>query len=113
MRTVIIFLVSFAVGYYLFLLFSHPEKKQHKLPKIKFGSRLELLPNFKIHGRHRTYHIHHWVLLSVVVAVGVLAYESILRYPLLNGMTAGGILQGLRYKDRFRIRYPKQLPHKK
>ncbi|MEN9407324.1 MAG: hypothetical protein RLZZ455_540 [Candidatus Parcubacteria bacterium] len=112
MRTIIIFLVSFAVGYYLFLLFSHPEKKQHKLPRVKFKN-IEILPNLKIHGRHRTYHIHHWVLLSVVVAVGALAYESLLKSPLLNGVTAGGILQGLRYKDRFRIRYPKQIQQKK
>lgn len=112
MRTAIIFLVSFAVGYYLFLLFSHPEKKQHKLPRVKFRN-IELLPNLKIHSRHKTYHIHHWVVLSVVLAVGALAYESILRSPLLNGVTAGGILQGLRYKDRFKIRYPKHLPPRK
>lgn len=108
MMTAIIFLVSLAVGYYLFLLFSHPQKKQHKVPTIRF-KRLQVLPNMKIYGRSKTYHIHHWVLLSVVFAVGVVAYEGLMRSPLVNGMTIGGILQGLRYKDRFKIRYPKQL----
>jgi hypothetical protein len=109
MRTAIIFLASFAVGYYLFLLFSHPEKKQHRLPKVRIRN-IELLPNLKIHGRSKTYHIHHWVVLSIVLALGAFVYEGIIRSPLLNGVTIGGILQGLRYKDRFKIRYPKQFP---
>ncbi|MBI2443528.1 MAG: hypothetical protein HYV40_06535 [Candidatus Levybacteria bacterium] len=112
MRTAIIFLVSFTIGYYIFLLFSHPGKKKHKLPNIRIRN-VELLPNFKIHGRHKTYHIHHWVVLSLALAVGAFLYEGIIRSPLFNGVTVGGILQGLRYKDRFKIRYPKQFSGRK
>lgn len=109
MRTAIIFLTSLLVGYYLFLMFSHPEKKQHKLPKLRVKN-IQILPNLKIYGKHKDYHIHHWVLLSVILALGAFVYEGIIRSPLLNGVTIGGILQGLRYKDRFKIRYPKKFP---
>ncbi|MDP3941153.1 MAG: hypothetical protein Q8Q49_02485 [bacterium] len=109
MRTAIIFLASFAVGYYFFLVFSHPEKKRHKIPTIRF-KRIQITPNFKIYGKNKIYHIHHWVVLSIVLALGAFVYEGIIRSPLLNGVTIGGILQGLRYKDRFKIRYPKQFP---
>ncbi len=112
MRTMLIFLVALAVGYFFSLHISHPEKKKYKLPKLKLRN-VEFLPNIKIHGKKRTYHIHHWVILSVILALGAFVYEGIIRSPLLNGVTIGGILQGLRYKDRFKIRYPKQLPGRK
>lgn len=71
------------------------------------------MPNFKIHIRRKTYHIHHWVLLSVIVAFGVFVYEGMIRSPLFNGVAIGGILQGLRYKDRFKFRHPRQGPQNK
>ncbi len=105
MKTGALFLMSFIAGYYIFLLFSHPKKKQHKLPTVRYRN-LQILPNLKIYGKHRTYHFHHWLILSVFMALGAVVYDGIIHSPLVNGVVFGGILQGLRYKDRFKFRFP-------
>jgi hypothetical protein len=107
MATAIMFFISFVIGYYVFLLLSHPEKKHHKVPRLRFGN-VQVLPNFKIHRKNSIYHIHHWFILTIVVAVGLFIYEGI-RSPiasLFHGVAFGGILQGLRFKDRFKFRFP-------
>lgn len=104
METIILFALSFIIGYYLFLVFSHPEKKKHKIPAIKYKN-IEILPNCRIHFRSKTYHFHHWLILSVFVTGFFMVFDGM---PLVKGVAFGGILQGLSYKDRFKIRLPRQ-----
>ncbi len=100
------FLFSIWIGYVLFLYFTHPEKKKHKIPQVRIW-RLELLPNIKIHSRGKIYWIHHWFVLTLLTAIIVLNYEGLQYVTILKGIAIGGIIQGLRYPDRFKFRHPK------
>ena len=98
------FLFSVWLGYVLFLYFSHPDKKKHRVPRIGFW-RIEILPNIRIHSRSKTYHIHHCVILSLVTVITLLNYEGLQFLTIFEGLAIGGIIQGLRYPDRFHFRH--------
>lgn len=106
MHAIATFLLSFFSGYTFFLYFSHPQKKKHKLPVIRFKN-IEILPNVKVHFRNTTYHLHHWLLLGVFTITSLVIYEGLMQLALVKGAAIGGMVQGLRYKDRFSIRYPR------
>lgn len=99
---------SIILGYLFFLYLSHPQKKKHKVPKISLGKHLDILPNVRLHKGKKTYHFHHWLLFTLAIAIPVIIYEQF-PYPMIvRGMLVGGILQGLRYSDRFKFRYPRE-----
>jgi len=78
------------------------------VPKISIG-RVDFLPNFRIHIGKKTYHFHHWLLFTLVIAIPVIIQENF-PYPMIvRGLLVGGILQGLRYSDRFKFRYPREI----
>lgn len=103
MGTVFIVLVAFVVGYYVFLIFSHPEKKKSKLPRIAYRN-IEVSPNIKIHFRNRTYHLHHWLVLTLMFLGSLYFIDGLVA---VKAAGFGGIVQGLRYSDRFKIRHPR------
>lgn len=98
------FLFSIWLGYMVFLYFTHPDKKKHRIPKVRIW-RVELLPNFRIHSRGKIYWIHHWLVLTLLTAIIVLNYEGVQYITILKGLAIGGIIQGLRYPDRFKFRH--------
>lgn len=92
-----------ASGFLLFLLTSHPKSPVHKKLPQKDVKNIAILPSIKLRKKGKTYHLHHWLLLTLL-------YISLLflrrkRYKLLHGFLLGSILQGLTYKDRFRMVY--------
>jgi hypothetical protein len=97
-------LFSIWLGYVLFLYLTHPAKKKDKIPQFRIW-RIELLPNIRIHSRGKTYHIHHWAVLTLVTAVTLLNYEGFQYLTIIKGIAIGGIIQGLRYPDRFKFRH--------
>ena len=100
------FLISAVVGYFFFLYVSHPKKKKDKLPKISFW-RIDILPNVRFHIGKKTYWVHHWLYLSLVIAIPVIIGEGFI-FPLVAyGLLVGGIIQGLTYSDRFKFRHPR------
>lgn len=101
------FLFSIWLGYFLFLYLTHPDKKKHRVPEVRVW-RIELLPNIRIHSRARIYHIHHWAVLTLVTALTLLNYEGFQYLTLIKGIAIGGIIQGLRYPDRFKFRHHKE-----
>lgn len=97
------FLFSIWLGYVLFLYLTHPEKKKHRVPQFRIW-RVELMPNVRIHsGRGKIYHIHHWAILTLVTALTLINYEGLQYLTLVKGVAIGGIIQGLRYPDRFKF----------
>ena len=102
------FLFSIWAGYMLFLYFTHPQKKKHKVPSVKVW-RIEILPNVRIHSRSKTYHIHHWFTLTVLIAITLVNYEGFQYLTIIKGLAIGGIIQGLRYPDRFKFRHQPSL----
>ena len=111
MKELITFTLAIMLGYYFFLYFSHPDKKKHKIPRLQIW-RIEILPNIRIHSKSRIYHIHHWANLMIVCAVAALMFvnfESMQFLIVISGFALGGIIQGLRYPDRFQFRHRKTL----
>ena len=102
------FLFSIWLGYVLFLYLTHPEKKKHKIPQLRIW-KIELMPNVRIHSRSKIYHIHHWVILTLVTAITLLNYEGFQYLTFITGVAIGGIIQGLRYPDRFKFRHSQTL----
>ncbi len=103
---IITFIISMVFGYFLFLYLSHPDKKKHKLPKIGVWN-IEFLPNFRIHVGSKTYHFHHWLVLALIILLPFILNEKF-SYPMIfKGIVVGGILQGLRYPNKFKFRYPR------
>lgn len=106
MSTFALFILSLVVGYYLSLTFSHPKKKKHLLPCIRYRN-IELTPNLRIHLGDKTYWLHHWVYYSVAVCALFFTLDSITQLMPLKGAALGGVFQGLRYSDRFKFRHPR------
>src|SRR5579872_4907168 len=106
MYTALVLFFCFLVGYQFFLTFTHPQKKKNKIPHIALKN-IELSPNVKIHFRGKTYWIHHWLLLSCLA--GFFSFtEGLLTLLTIKAIMAGGIAQGLSYKDRFHFRHPRE-----
>lgn len=111
MDTLLLILFAFWIGYLGFLYFNDPIKdpmnKRNRLPKVKYKN-IEILPYFRIHIKQSTYHIHHWLTLTVITGISFLGFENIQHFILLKAMAIGGIFQGLRYPTRFKFRYPRE-----
>lgn len=92
------------LGYLFFVLTSHPNSKVHgKLPQKKIKN-IQVFPNIKIARKDKEYHLHHWMNLSSLYLFLLFKKRRMLRSKYLNGFFVGGILQGLSYDDRFKIR---------
>jgi len=104
MQGILTLIISVCVGYFFFLYLSHPDKKKNKLPKISIGN-IDILPNFRLHVGSKTYWFHHWFLLSIIIAIPIVVGENFQFPMVVEGLLIGGILQGLRYPDRFKFRH--------
>lgn len=114
MQSILLFAVALLVGYYLSVYVSKPVEKNgrrlpNRLPHLKFKN-IEILPCVRIHTKSKTIWFHHWFYLSVIVVGALLLYDNIMHYypaKAAAGASIGGIIQGLRYPDRFRFRHPR------
>lgn len=103
---IITFTLSMVLGYFFFLYLSHPEKQKKRVPKVGVWN-IEFLPNFRVHIGSKTYHFHHWLVLALIILLPFILSDKF-SYPMIfKGVIVGGILQGLRYPDRFRFRHPR------
>lgn len=105
MEAAILFFVALGIGYWISVIFSHPAKKKIKLPHFRIKN-IEILPNIRIHSRTKTYHFHHWLYMSALALLIIQWSDGIQQY-MMQGVTIGCAIQGLRYPDRFKLRYPK------
>jgi hypothetical protein len=97
-------LIGGLLGFALFWLSSHPESPVKKRLPERNIKNVDYIPNVKIRGRESHYHVHHWMILSSIYAVTTLLKRRVLKSSILHGFLLGGIIQGLTYKDRFRVK---------
>lgn len=103
MIDLIFVLIGFTCGFVTYLFTSHPRLLKNKFPVKKFG-RLSILPHLGITIRKTFFRIHHWLYLSIVLAVVVFLTKNFLETNLfLKSILVGGIFQGLIYKNRFKF----------
>jgi len=104
------FLISVWISYLFFLFMNdpidEPKARKTRLPNIRFKN-IEILPSFRIHAGSRTFHFHHWLLLSIGTIGALILFENLQHHIVLNGAAVGGIIQGLRYPDRFQFKHPR------
>lgn len=95
-------LLGATTAFSILTLTSHPRSRVHKkIPKVKVKN-VSLLPSFKIARKEKIYHIHHWLYLSSLYVV--LRRKKLLgKKTFLHGLLLGSIIQGLAYKDRFKV----------
>lgn len=93
-----------ALGYFLFWLASHPTRSplRKRIPQKQYKS-ISLLPEIKIARKNKEYHLHHWLNISTLYLLIYLKKKRLPHSKFLNGLMLGGIIQGLSYKDRFKI----------
>lgn len=93
-----------ALGYFLFWLASHPTRSpiRKRIPQKQFKS-VEILPEIKIVRKNKEYHFHHWLNISTLYLLIFLKKKRLPHSKFFNGLMVGGIIQGLSYKDRFKI----------
>lgn len=110
MISLLIFVLAFGIGYEIFVYFNdpikQPRREKKRLPKIRYKN-LEILPYVRIHYRQKTFHIHHWLTLSIITVLSITIYSGWTHAELLRGVAVGGIIQGLRYPDRFKFTMPR------
>lgn len=90
------------LGFMLFQLMSHPRSHMHKKIPTKKIKNIHVLPHIKIQTKEKHIHLHHWMNLGSLYLVSF-ALKKLRKSHLYHGFMLGGILQGLRYKDRFHI----------
>ncbi len=108
MKAILLFLSSLSAGYLLCSYFTNPPRNKKRLPNVRFRN-VEVLPNLKVHFRRKTYHFHHWFILTILTGATLLIYEGIQHLMVMKAAAIGGILQGLRFPDRFKFRHPRKL----
>lgn len=95
----------------LLTLTSHPKSPVNKkIPRVKVKN-VAVLPSLRISRKEKIYHIHHWLYLSSLYTYLLLRKKRVLKKTFLHGLLLGSILQGLTYKDRFKVvrKYSSQL----
>lgn len=91
------------IGFSLFEVASNPKfPVNRKIPKERIKN-LAILPNLEIISKKKMYHFHHWIDLSILYLLYIGLRRRLLKSKILNGIMLGGILQGITYKDRFKI----------
>lgn len=93
-----------AVGYLVFWFASHPTRSplRRRLPHKRIKN-ISFLPEIKIKRKDKEYHLHHWLNLSSLYVLLYLKRKRVIRSKFLNGLIFGSIIQGLSYKDRFKV----------
>ncbi|MCL5410516.1 MAG: hypothetical protein M1324_01525 [Patescibacteria group bacterium] len=99
-------LTGVGLGFSFFWLISNPKSKvKRKMPQKNFKN-FHFSPNIRIVRKNKSYHFHHWFILMVFYLPILIRKRHLLRYKFLHGFILGSILQGLSFKDRFKIIYP-------
>lgn len=95
------------IGFLLFTLATHPKSRiNKKLPDKKIRN-VQLFPRINVSTRNRIVHVHHWMFLTPIL----LFIQNFTQSNLLHGFLIGGILQGLMFKDRFKLIFKNEEYH--
>lgn len=116
METLLLFLITFLVGFYASKYFTAPVVRNgrqcpNRLPAIRIW-RLEILPRFGFHTKRSIFLLHHWVYLPVVLLGALVLYDNLIHlttFKLATGASVGGVIQGLTYPDRFKFKHPRKI----
>ncbi len=96
-------IISGVASFFLFQITTHPKSKiNKKIPRVKI-SRFSFAPRFTFEAKNRVFHLHHWMLFTPILVFTQTRGTGILQSDLLHGFLLGTIVQGLLYRDRFKV----------
>lgn len=99
------YLPASALSFAFFHFTSRDESKvKNRLPKVKI-SKVEVSPNIKIYFKNRVIHMHHWLNLSILLAISIPVHNALLDAQFTKGLFMGGILQGILLPNSGKIFY--------
>ncbi len=98
--------LALLLGFGIYILFSHPRYQKKRVPKIRLG-KVQILPNLRIRLKSGTVRLHHWIILGAILGFLNHAAQGIGNLILIKLFTLGGIVQGLTFRDRFKIFWKK------
>src|SRR4030042_2205211 len=82
------FLAGLIAGFSFFLLSSHPKRSPIKrLPEKKLKN-ISYFPNIKLHKEDGHYHIHHWIVFSLLYPL-VFLRKELKKSKFLHGLFLG------------------------
>lgn len=86
-----------ALGYLTFRFATHPKSRiwNKLLRKSVKTRRVQIFPSIRFRFAGRTFHIHHWLSLSILLALSNFEQSGILSSTMARGVLLGGVLQGL------------------
>lgn len=91
-----------ALGYLTFRAVTHPTARiRKKLPNVRV-KRVQVFPVIRIYLFGRVFHFHHWVNLSILLALSTFHPVGVLDFMFAKGILLGGIIQGLRLPKEHR-----------
>lgn len=94
------FLPGTVLGFAAFKYITDDRKHRlaKNLPKVKVW-KLQVSPNIRIISRRYVIHFHHWIFLSLAMAMTFFTSFSVLDHLFTRGLMVGGIIQGLSFPD--------------
>jgi hypothetical protein len=98
-------LLGGGLGFLFFSLTSHHHSPVRKRLPEKSYKNLTILPSIKLVRRQHIIHFHHWMNFLIISLLISRSNKRALKSRVLKGFFIGSILQGLLYKDRFKIIY--------
>lgn len=102
-----------ALGYLTFRVATHPKSRiwNKMLRKSVKTKRLQIFPSLRFRVAGRTFHIHHWLGFSILLAISNFEQSGFLSNTITRGMLLGGVLQGLSLpRDHRKIIYKEPHP---
>lgn len=104
----IVFILSLFLSFFVYKKFSKPKSRlfhsHHLVPNVEIKN-IELLPCIRIPLGKKHLHIHHWIYLTLLLGTSLTIDSNLMgRLSFINGFCIGGIIQGLTYRDRFKLK---------
>jgi len=105
-------ILGVVASFIIFTIASHPRSKiNKKLPDKKIKN-FQFFPRITVSIRNRMIHFHHWLLLTPFYIWVQNAEKGLFHSDMVQGLVLGGIMQGLMFKDRFRLVVKREEFHK-
>ena len=102
-----------ALGYLTFRVATHPKSRiwNKMLKRSVKTRRVQIFPSIRIRVAGRTFHLHHWLSFSILLAFSTFEQSGLLASTFTKGVLLGGVLQGLSLpKDHRKIIYKEPHP---
>jgi len=96
------------LGFGIYVLFSHPKYQKKRVPRIRLG-KIQILPNLRIKLKSGTVRLHHWIILSAILGFLNHTAQGLSSLIFIKLFAIGGIIQGLTFRDRFKIFWKKPI----